>query len=135
MYYEGGRRLDGLFADAAASLVEKNFSGVDAEWWWERRPDGGIAVCQTLEPEAMIQEMAGAFGVEETEVRRVAIRTLGLEGFEPVELVYELGGNESVERMAEELARRSATRAGLAAGIYHELAGALRESVTPREDA
>lgn len=135
MYYEGGRRLDGLFADAAASLVEKNFSGVDAEWWWERRPDGGIAVCQTLEPEAMIQEMAEAFGVEETEVRRVAIRTLGLEGFEPVELVYELGGNESVERMAEELARRSATRAGLAAGIYHELTGALRESVTPREDA
>lgn len=126
--------MDQLFADAAGSLVEESFSGVEAEWWWERRPDGGVAVCQELEPEALVKEMAQVFGLVEDEVRRIAVRTLGLEDFEPVELVYELSGATPTEQAAGELERHSATAAGLAEGIYRSLAEAIRESATPRGD-
>lgn len=129
------RRLNQLFADAADSLVKESFSGVDAEWWWERRPDGGVAVCQVLEPEALVKEMSHVFGLAEDEVRRTAIRALGLKDFGPVELVHELRGDTSAGRAIRELEKRSSTSAGLAEGIYRTLAEAIRESATPRGDA
>ena len=135
---EGGetaeRRLDQLFADATDSLVKESFSGVDAEWWWERKPDGGVAVCQERDPESLVKEMSQVFGLAEAEVRRIAVRTLGLEDFGPVELVYELRGDTSTEQAIRELEKRSSTSAGLAEGVYLTLAEAIRESATPRED-
>lgn len=128
------RRLNQLFADPADSLVRENFSGVEAEWWWERRPDGGVSICQEMDPETLTREMALVFDLNEDEVRRRAVRALGLDSFDPVVLVYELPGDTPEIRAAEALAERSSTSAGLAAGIYHELAEAIRESVTPRED-
>ena len=40
--------LSQLLADAATALVRESFTGVGAEWWWERRLGGGIVVCQEL---------------------------------------------------------------------------------------
>lgn len=131
---EEDRRLDQLFADPADSLVRESFSGVEADWWWERRPDGGVAVCQELEPEAVTREMAQVFGLAKEEVNRIAVRTLGLEGFEPVVMVYELSGDTPVGQAARDLEEHSSTAAGLAEGIYRTLAKAIGESFTPRED-
>jgi hypothetical protein len=43
-------KLNELLADKATLLVRENFTGVRAEWWWERRMGGGIEVCQELDP-------------------------------------------------------------------------------------
>lgn len=128
-----GRRLDQLLADDMYALVEDNFSGVDAKWWWERRMEGGVTICQEIDPEVLTREMAQVFDLNEDEVRRIAVRALGLEGFDPVVLVYELPGYTPENRAADTLAERSSTSAGLGASIYYELAGAIRERVTPRE--
>jgi hypothetical protein len=42
--------LNQLLADTATALVQENFTGVRAPWWWERRMGGGIEVCQELDP-------------------------------------------------------------------------------------
>ena len=107
--------------------MEENFTQVAAEWWWERRLTGGIAICQELDPEALVSEMAEAFGRDAREVRRVAVATLGLEDFEPVVLTFDVGGERTVEEAAAMLAERSATTAGIAEKIYRALADALRQ--------
>jgi hypothetical protein len=117
--------LNQFLADKATMLVEENFTGVEAEWWWERRLGGGIAVCQELDPELMTREVSHKTGREEAEVRRVVEEELGLEDPEPVVLTFELPGNTEASEAAKTLAERSATRRGLAADLYRRVEEAV----------
>lgn len=112
--------------DQIGTLVDENFTGVDAEWWWERRVDGGVAICQELDPEKMVAEVGSAFGRDVREVREAAVRTLGLEDFEPVVLTFDISRDTTIDDAAEALAQRSRTAEGLAEKIYRQLAESLR---------
>lgn len=118
--------VEQLLTDDIEALVEENFTGVDAEWWWERRVDGGVAVCQELAPERMVAEVAGAFCQDVREVREAAVAALGLEDFEPVVLTFDVARDATVEEAADTLTQRSRTAEGLAEKIYRRLAEALR---------
>jgi hypothetical protein len=72
-------RLNQFLAERAGALVRENFTGVRAEWWWERRMGGGIEVCQELDPEAMSREISERTGTDVADVRRVIEDELGLE--------------------------------------------------------
>ncbi len=117
--------LNQFLADKATMLVRENFTDVEAEWWWERRMGGGIAVCQELDPTAMIHSVSGKTGREEREVRRVVEDELGLEDEEPVVLTFEIPGDTEASEAARMLAERSATPEGLAANLYRGIEGAL----------
>lgn len=117
--------LNQLLADKATVLVQENFTGVDAEWWWERRMGGGIAVCQELDPAAMIHEVSLKTGREEDEVQRVVEDELGLEDPEPVVLTFEMPGDTEVSEAARMLDKRSTTSEGLAAKFYRGVEEAL----------
>lgn len=121
-------QLKGLLADDAAAIVHRNFTGVAAEWWWERRLAGGIAVCQELDPAAMAREVSAGTGYTEAEVRRVIAGELGLEDDEPVVLTFEIGGDETAGATARILAERSATPHGIAADLYRRVEEAIGES-------
>ena len=118
--------LNQFLADRAAALVEENFTGVRAAWWWERRIGGGIEVCQELDPEAMSREISEKTGREVSEVRRIVDEELGLEGAEPVVLTFEIAGNTEASRAAEMLAGRSSEPEGLAAGLYRRVEEVVR---------
>src|ERR671911_2364064 len=120
--------LNQFLADKAAMLVEENFTGVEAEWWWERRLGGGIAVCQELDPASMAREVSRKTGREEDEVRRVVEEELGLEDPEPVVLTFEISGDTEASEAARMLAERSGTPEGLAASLYRRI-----EETTARE--
>lgn len=122
-----GRQIDQLLADEAADLVEGNFTGVEAEWWWERRLDGGIAICQEFSPEAMIFEIAEAMGRDVAEVRQAAVRSLALQDFEPVTLTHDIEWDTEEREAAKRLRQRSTTATGLADKLYQQVAAALRE--------
>lgn len=122
------RCLNQVFSDEMGSLVDENFAGVDAEWWWERRPGGGVAICQELQPAAMVADLTAVSRRDEAEVSRTAVRTLGLQDFEPVVLVFNLDGDTTVHEAAGEMAARSATSEGLAANVYRTLMEALRST-------
>lgn len=113
--------LNQLLADKAAVLVEENFTGVRAEWWWERRIGGGIAICQELDPRAMGHQLAQKTEREAPEVRRVVEQELGLEDPEPVVLTFEIPGETTTVDAARMLADRSASPQGLAAGLYRQV--------------
>jgi hypothetical protein len=117
--------LNQFLADKAMMLVQENFTGVEAEWWWERRMGGGIAVCQVLDPTAMIRSLSGKSGREENEVRRVVEEELGLEDEEPVVLTFEIPGDTEASEAAKMLDERSATPEGLAANLYRGIEEAL----------
>ena len=117
-------QLKGLLAEDAARAIHEGFSGVRAEWWWERRITGGIAVCQELDPEAMLREVSRTTGHPEAEVRRAIEEELGLEDFEPVVLTYEIEGEASPEEVTRRLRERAAPE-GLAAGLYARVAERL----------
>ncbi len=117
--------LNQFLADKATMLVEENFTGVRAEWWWERRLGGGIAVCQELDPASMAREISGKTGREEDEVRRVVEEDLGLEDPEPVVLNFEISGDTEASEAARMLAERSATPEGLAANLYRHIEESL----------
>lgn len=119
--------VEQLLTDKIGALVDENFTGVDAEWWWERRIDGGVAICQEFDPERMIAEMAVVFKREASEVREMAVRTLGLEDFDPVVLTFNVGRDTIVDEAAEILAQRSRVAEGLAEKIYRQLAETLRK--------
>lgn len=123
--------VEQLLRDGIEALVEENFTGVDAEWWWERRMDGGVAICQELGPERMVVEIAGAFGRDVGEVRGAAVMALGLEDFEPVVLTFDVDRSATLDEAADILAQRSRTAEGLAEKIYRHLAETLGEE-TPR---
>jgi hypothetical protein len=118
--------LNQFLAERADELVRENFTGVEAEWWWERRLGGGIEVCQELDPEAMSREISRRTGREITEVRRVVQEELGLDETEPVVLTFEIAGETEAETAAGMLAERSSNPEGLASGLYRRIEGALR---------
>ena len=117
--------LNQFLADKATMLVRENFTGVEAEWWWERRMGGGIAVCQELEPTAMVRSISEQTGHAEREVRRAVEEELGLEDEEPVVLTFEIPGDTEASEAARILAERSATPEGLAANLYRGIERAL----------
>lgn len=117
--------VEQLLTDQIGALVDENFTGVEAEWWWERRVDGGVAICQEFDPERMVAEMSVAFRHEVSEVREAAVRTLGLEDFEPVVLTFDVARDTTVDEAAEILAQHSRTAEGLAEKIYRQLAETL----------
>jgi hypothetical protein len=118
--------LNQLLADKATMLVQENFTGVDAEWWWERRVGGGIAVCQELDPATMSREVSSKTGRGEDDVRLVVEEELGLEDQEPVVLTFEMPGETEVSEAARMLTERSTTPEGLAANLYRR----VREAVS-----
>jgi len=114
-------QLNQFLAERANALVRENFTGVRAEWWWERRMGGGIEVCQELDPEAMSREISERTGKNAAEVRRVVEEELGLDDTEPVVLTFEIAGDATEEQAAQLLAERSSEPEGLAAGIYRRV--------------
>ena len=72
-------KLNELLADKATLLVRENFTGVRAEWWWERRMGGGIEVCQELDPRQMARDLSEGTGREAQKVRRAIEDGLGLD--------------------------------------------------------
>lgn len=119
-------RLNQFLAERAGALVRENFTGVRAEWWWERRMGGGIEVCQELDPEEMSREVSEKTGKEVTRVRRVIEEELGLEDTEPVVLTFEIAGDATEEEAAKLLAERSSAPEGLAAGLYRRIEEVVR---------
>lgn len=120
--------LNQFLADKATMLVEENFTDVEAEWWWERRLGGGIAVCQVLDPTVMAREISSRTGREENEVQRVVEEKLGLEDPEPIVLTFELPGDVEASEAARTLAERSATPEGIAANLYRRIEEVIVES-------
>jgi hypothetical protein len=120
------RRLDSVFTDEAKALVDENFTGVEGEWWWERRIGAAITICQELDPAALLREVAGELGRDEEEVRRAAAEELGLEDFDPLTLTYDIPGNTPVEEAARMLREKSATPRGLAEGVYRRVRAAAQ---------
>jgi hypothetical protein len=118
--------LNQFLADKAAALVRENFTGVRAQWWWERRLGGGIEVCQELDPEVLSREISEKADRDVAEVRRVVEEELGLEDVEPVVLTFEIPGDTEAGTAAEILAERSSRPEGLASGLYRRVEEALR---------
>lgn len=121
-------QLNQFLAEKAGALVRENFTGVRAEWWWERRMGGGIEVCQELDPEAMSREISERMGKDAVEVRRVIEEELGLEDMEPVVLTFEISGDATAEEAAKMLVERSSEPEGLAAGIYRRIEEVVERS-------
>ena len=121
-------KLNQFLAEKAAALVRENFTGVRAEWWWERRMGGGIEICQELDPEAMSREISERTGQSVDEIRRTVEEELGLEGVEPVVLTFEIAGDATADEAAKMLVDRSATPEGLAAGLYSRVEEAVEEN-------
>jgi hypothetical protein len=118
-------QLNRFLAEKADALVRENFTGVRAEWWWERRMGGGIEVCQELDPEAMSREISERTGKSVDAVRRAVEEELGLEDAEPVVLTFEIAGDATAEEAAKMLVERSAAPEGLAAGLYSRVEEAV----------
>lgn len=118
--------LNQLLAGQAAKLVHENFMGVDGQWWWERRIGGGVAICQTLDPEKMAKELSESSGKPQPEVREAMIRSLGLEDFDPITLTFEVAGDLTSDEAARVFEARSSTPRGIASNIYREVEQALR---------
>jgi hypothetical protein len=118
--------LNQFLADKAAALVRENFTGIEANWWWERRLGGGIEVCQELDPEAMSHEISEKTGRDVSEVRRVVQERLQLEDTEPVVLTFEIPGDTEAGTAAEMLGERSSEPEGLASGLYRRVEEAVR---------
>jgi hypothetical protein len=121
--------LNQLLADKATALVRENFAGVRSEWWWERRLEGGIAICQELVPASAARRISLTTGREVKEIERAIGEDLGLEDpEEPVVLTFEIFGETTVSEAARMLAERSATPEGLAANFYRRVKEAIRRS-------
>jgi hypothetical protein len=120
-------KLNELLADKATLLVRENFTGVRAQWWWERRMGGGIEVCQELDPQQMARDLSEETGREAPTVRRTIEEELGLDDDEPVVLTFEIAGEATVAEAAGMLQERSSSPEGLAAALYAEVEGTLEE--------
>ena len=120
--------LSQLLADPATALVQESFTGVDAQWWWERRLDGGIAVCKELDPRALIHAVAEECGRPFPEVEKIALQELGLEDLDPVVLTFELPGTTETRDAARSLEARSRTPEGIAEKLYRRIEEATRQN-------
>jgi len=118
--------LNQLLADTATTLVQENFTGVHAPWWWERRIGGGIEVCQELDPETMSHEISEKTGHKPSEITRAIEEKLGLEEAEPVVLTFEMAGETTTTEAARMLAEHSSEPEGLAANLYRRVEEAIR---------
>ncbi|MBA2374542.1 MAG: hypothetical protein M3494_10555 [Actinomycetota bacterium] len=119
--------LNQLLAGQAAKLVHENFAGVAGQWWWERRIGGGIAICQTLDPEEMSREISETSGKPAAEVKDAIVRELGLDDFDPITLTFEVSGNLTADEAAKVFEARSSTPRGIASGAYREVEAALEK--------
>lgn len=119
-------RIGELLAGPADALVREHFTGVEARWWWERRLEGGIVVCQELDLRVMAREVAECTGRDAAEVRRVIEEELDVEGDEPVVLTFELPDDATAEEAARRLSERSSDPRGLAAGLYRRVERSAR---------
>ncbi|MDP8926130.1 MAG: hypothetical protein M3M97_04290 [Actinomycetota bacterium] len=117
--------LNQLLADKATVLVQDNFTGISARWWWERRLGGGIAVCQELDPATMAREISSKTGRDAEEVRRAVEEELGLEEAELAVLTFEIPGDATTAETARMLTERSTTPEGLAANLYRRVEEAV----------
>lgn len=122
-----GDQIKELLADPATALVKESFTGVRARWWWERRISGGIELCQELNPELMIREIAANTGHAAAEVRATVVEALGVEDMDPVVLTFEIPGDATPHEASRLLAERSATPEGLAAPLYRQIENAIGE--------
>lgn len=113
--------LNQLLANGATALVQEGFTGVRAEWWWERRLGGGLEVCQELDPEVMAREISAKTGRDVSEVRWVIANELGLEDEDPVVLTFEIAGDTTTEEVVRILAEKSSEPEGLASGLYRRI--------------
>ena len=118
--------LKELLAERASGIIRGNFTGVEAKWWWERRMNGGVEVCQELEPQAMIREISTSTGREPAEVGRIVQEELGLEDLEPVVLTFGIPGEATEAEAAALLRERSGSPRGLAAAAYERVEEAVR---------
>lgn len=124
-------RINQFLADKATQLVRESFTVVRAEWWWERRLDGGIVVCQELDPEAVSRELTSRTGRDVEDVRRVVQKELGVEDLEPIVLTFEIPGETTAGDAHRMLVERSSSPEGLAAGIYRRVEEAVRAGSAP----
>ena len=120
--------LNQHLAEKATELVENNFTGVRAAWWWERRLGGGIAICQELDPEVAAREVAANVSGDAAEAREAFKEELGIEDLEPVVLTFEIPGDTPSDEASRMLSERSAAPEGLAVGIYRRVGETLRRS-------
>lgn len=88
---------------------------------------GGVEICQELDPEEMIRNLAQKTGEPAGKVRRVVERELGIEDTDPLVLTFEIAGESTEREVAALLAERSSTPQGLAAGVYERVEQAVRE--------
>lgn len=119
--------LNQLLAGQAARLVHENFTSVTETWWWERRIGGGIAICQTLDPEGMANEVSEITGHSLSETKKLVARELGLDDFAPITLTFEVPGDITDEEAAKVFNARSSTRRGIAEGVFRTLEAAANE--------
>ncbi len=122
-----GDQIKELLADPATALVKESFTGVRARWWWERRISGGIELCQELNPELMIREIAANTGHDAAAVRATVIEQLGLEDMDPVVLTFEIPGEATPHEASRSLAEHSTNPEGLAAPLYRRIEETLRK--------
>lgn len=127
LYGEGmSQHLNEYLADQATLLVRESFTGVRAEWWWERRMGGGIEVCQELDPERAGRELARETGATPKHATYAVLAELGIEEPETVVLTFEVPGDVTADEASRLLSQRSATPEGLASGLYDRARARLR---------
>ena len=112
------QRLNEYLADQATLLVRESFTGVNAEWWWERRMGGGVELCQELDPERAARELARETGASREKAKEAVLAELGTADAEPVTLTFEIPGDATADDASQMLSQRPATSAGLARGLY-----------------
>ncbi|MCA3749333.1 MAG: hypothetical protein IN808_09390 [Rubrobacter sp.] len=113
--------LSQLLAGRVEEIVRGSFTGVRERWWWERSLDGGLRVCQELDPERLSQELASRSGRPPEEVREAVREELGLEDMSPAVLTFEIPGTATPEEAERLLRERSSGPLGLAGGLYGRL--------------
>ena len=119
-------QLSEYMADQATLLVRESFTGVRAEWWWERRIGGGIEVCQELDPNQAGYEISSEMGVTHEKAVESVLSELGIDDPEPVTLTFEVPGDVTAEEASRMLSERSETSEGLAAPLYERVRRVLR---------
>lgn len=121
-------QINEYLADQATLLVRESFTGVRAEWWWERRISGGIEICQELDSTRAGRELSQETGISQQRATQAVLAELGLdEAGEPetVVLTFEVPGEATAEEASRLLSERSAAPEGLAAPLYERVRAAL----------
>lgn len=118
-------QLNEYLADKATLLVRESFTGVQAEWWWERRIGGGIEICQELDPSQTARELSDERGVPQERAVETLLLELGIDELEPVILTFEVPGDVTADEASHLLSQRSATPEGLAAPLYKRVRATL----------